>query len=102
LERLASEPTPRPIAQLFCRSLDSSVTADLVRHVDAFNALDPHQLPIANVANCDHPTYNKYGMSQRRLLETGPLFPERFLAMPWGEAELLVKVLAELLVDRQG
>ncbi|HSF40166.1 MAG TPA: hypothetical protein VLT87_10255 [Thermoanaerobaculia bacterium] len=103
LARLASEPDPRLIAQGFSRSLSSPVTADLLRRVDTFNALDPHQLPIANVANCDHPTYNKYGMAQRRLLETGPLlFPEGFLARPWGESELLVKVLAELLIDRQG
>jgi hypothetical protein len=102
LERLASEPLPRPIAQQLCRALDGRATAELVRRVDLFNALDRHQLPIANVANCEHSTYNKYGMAQRHLLDAPPLFPEGLLDRPWGEAELLIKVLAELLIDRQG
>jgi hypothetical protein len=102
LARLAVEPLPRPIAQQFCRSLAAAETADLVRRVEAFNARDVHHLPIANVAGCDHPSYNKYGMAQSRLLADAPRFPEGLLARPWSEAELLVKVLAELLVERYG
>jgi hypothetical protein len=102
LSRLASEPKARPIAQAFRDALDASVTAELVRRVDALGALDPHRLPIANVANCDHPTYSKYGMPQRGLLTATPLFPEQLLTMRWGEAELLVKVLAELFAERRG
>lgn len=102
LAALASTTQPRQVAQGFRRSLPAATAADLIRQVDEINALDPHQLPIANVANCDHPAYNKYGMAQRRLLDVDPLFPEGLLARPWGEAELLVKTLAELLADRQG
>jgi hypothetical protein len=99
---LASLPDPLPVVEEFCRTLPAGVLADLVRRVDEFNAIDPHQLPIANVANQRHPTYNKYGIAQRGLLGESLRFPPSLLQMPWVEAELLVKTLALALVDRQG
>jgi len=62
----------------------------------------PHQLPIANLAHRPHPTYNKYGIAQQNLLAETPLFPPALLAMTWREAELLVKTLAQVVIDRQG
>ena len=74
----------------------------VARRVEEFNAIDPHQLPIANVANHGHPTYNKYGIAQRNLMGEKLLFPRGLPAMAWVEAELLVKTLAQILIDRQG
>jgi hypothetical protein len=102
LDLLASEPNPRPVVEEFCRTLSPGVLVDIVRRVDEFNAIDPHQLPIANVANHGHPTYNKYGIAQRELLGASLCFPPGLQTMPWVEAELLVKTIALVLIDRQG
>jgi hypothetical protein len=102
LDLLASQPNPRPVVEEFCRTLEPAALAELGRRVEEFNAIDPHQLPIANVANHLHPTYNKYGIAQRELVGATLLFPRDLPAMPWVEAELLVKTLAQILIDRQG
>ena len=75
---------------------------DVVRRVVEFNSIDPHQLPIANIANHGHPTYNKYGIAQRNLLAATPLFPKSLQEMPWVETELLVKTLAQILINHRG
>jgi len=102
LDLLASQPNPRPVVEEFCRTLEPAALAELGRRVEEFNAIDPHQLPIANVANHHHPTYNKYGIAQRELVGATLLFPRDLLSLRWVEAELLVKSLAQILIDRQG
>jgi len=101
LELLASQANPRPVVEEFCRAIDPAVLTELERRVEEFNAIDPHQLPIANVANHGHPTYNKYGIAQRELVGATLYFPRNLLELPWVEAELLVKTLAQILIDRQ-
>lgn len=55
---------------------------------------------MAHAADLGHPTYNEYGLAQHNLLGTRPLYPEGFRELRWGEAELLVKALAHLALDR--
>ncbi len=102
MDLLATQSNPRPVIEEFCSTLEPSAIAELARRVEQFNAIDPHQLPIANVANQSHPTYNKYGIAQRELVGVTPLFPQNLPVMAWVEAELLVKALAQILIDRQG
>jgi hypothetical protein len=102
LDLLASRPDPRPVVEEFCRALGAPALAELARRVEEFNAIGPHQLPIANLTHPSHPTYNKYGIAQQNLLAETPLFPPALLAMTWREAELLVKTLAQVVIDRQG
>jgi hypothetical protein len=99
---LASTTEPLAVVRGFVAGLHDRWRRALLRHLGDFNALDPNVLPVAHAAGHDHPTYNKYGIAQRRLLELTPRFPAGLGALRWGEAELLVKVLAELDIDRLG
>ena len=67
-----------------------------------FNARSSHRLPIAHiVSKRGHPTYNKYGIAQRHLRGQNIEFPANLSTLSWGEAELLVKVLALLALPEQ-
>ncbi|HKH47514.1 MAG TPA: hypothetical protein VKM72_22885 [Thermoanaerobaculia bacterium] len=83
------------------RDLDPPFLAELARLLADFNAIDPNRLPIAYLADARHPSYNKYGISQRSLRSVRPLFPAGLSDLTWGEAELLVRTLARLAIDRR-
>lgn len=102
LERFAGGGNPRLLARELCATLGPAALAELRRRMEEFNELDAHRLPVAYAPGCDHPTYNKYGIAQRRLAAATPLFSARLRALRWGEAELLVKVLAEIAIERAG
>lgn len=89
------------VFEALVRDLDPPFLAELARLLDDFNANDPNRLPIAYLADARHPSYNKYGISQRSLHSVRPLFPAGFTELTWGEAELLVRTLARLAIDRR-
>jgi hypothetical protein len=91
---------PGAVVEEVFREMEPRFLAELARRLAEFNALDPNHLPIAYLPEVDHPTYNKYGIAQRHLRGQRPLFPEGFLEMTWGEAELLTKTLARIVIDR--
>lgn len=91
---------PGEVVDELFRELETPFVTDLARLLAAFNALDPHRLPIAYLADSLHPTYNKYGIAQQSLRSVRPLFPGGFAALTWGESELLVRMLARLVADR--
>jgi hypothetical protein len=90
---------PGKVVEELFREIDPIYLARMGRLLAEFNALDPNRLPIAYLAGSEHPTYNKYGMSQQSLHGSTPRFPANFTEMTWGEAELLVKMLALLVSD---
>jgi hypothetical protein len=102
LSALAGTNDPMTVVEAFLPELPPSFLRELGARLAAFNTIDTHRLPIAYMAGSDHPHHNKYGISQRTLLGRPVLFPSGFLAMRWGEAELLVKTLARLLIDEPG
>jgi hypothetical protein len=102
LELLERTTSPRPVVQGFLAELDGRETEELLGRLGMFNERDVQRLPIAHAIGHDDPHYNKYGVAQERLLGRTPLFPSRFGSLRWGEAELLVKVLAELTVKEPG
>ena len=63
-----------------------------------FNAKDINKLPIAHIINCASDSYNKYGVSQHNLVDKEILIPSNFKQLSWGEAELLIKILAEAVI----
>jgi hypothetical protein len=97
LERTAD---PGMVVEELFRQIDPVYLGKIEGLLAAFNALDPNELPIAYLAGVEHPTYNKYGISQQRLRGKQPLFPQGFTEMTWGEADLLVKTLARLVIDQ--
>jgi hypothetical protein len=88
--------------EAFLPGLPQIFLGELRARLAAFNAVDAHHLPVAYAPGSDHPHHNKYGVSQHNLLGRPVLFPSGFLAMRWGEAELLVKTLARLTLDERG
>lgn len=99
---LAGSAAPAVAVEAFVPELPPSLLRELAARLAAFNDLDPHRLPIAYVTGSGHPSYNKYGIPQGRLLGRPVLFPSGLLAMRWGEAELLVRTLARLTIDELG
>jgi hypothetical protein len=93
---------PAAVAEVLFAELPPAFLREAAACLAAFNAGDPHRLPVAYAAGSDHPTHNKYGIAQRHLLGKPCLFPSGFAAMRWGEAELLVKILARLTRDEMG
>jgi hypothetical protein len=99
---LAAATDPLPPVRRFTAALGDQRRAAIRDRLAALNAVDPNVLPVAHAIGHDHPTYNKYGVAQRRLLDLTPRFPAALRDLRWGEAELLVKVLAEVDADRPG
>ena len=97
LERNAA---PGEVVEELFREIDPLTVAELGRLLAEFNALDSNRLPIAYLAGSQHPTYNKYGTAQRSLRGKRPRLPSGFTAMTWGEADLLAKTLARLVIDQ--
>ena len=90
---------PAAVVEDLFRGIEPAFLEELRRRLAAFNALDTHRLPVAYAADSRHPTYNKYGIAQRHLSDKRPVFPQELMAMRWGEAELLTKTLARLVID---
>jgi hypothetical protein len=68
----------------------------------AFNERTAHRLPIAHTpVRPIHRTYNKYGIAQANLLGRRFVFPDQLRELRWGEAELLVKVLAMIVREER-
>lgn len=93
---------PVAVVEELCRRLSPGELERLGRCVDEFNDAGVNHLPVAHASKVPGPTYTKYGVAQDRLLGVRPIFPERLMRMRWGEAELLVKVLARMLGDVPG
>lgn len=94
--------TPVTVVEELCRGLSAGDLERLGRCVAEFNDAGVNHLPVAHASKVPGPTYTKYGVRQDRLLGVRPIFPERLGRMRWGEAELLVKVLARMLSDVPG
>jgi len=90
---------PLAIAQSFANGLPTAVTERLRNELKSFNELDPCRLPIAHSVALDHPTYNKYGLSQQHFVGVRPYFPTRFAELTWGDVELLTKTMAYLVQE---
>jgi len=90
---------PVEVVEDLFRGIEPFFLQELHRRLAEFNALDPHRLPVAYAVESRHPTYNKYGIAQCNLSDKRPVFPRGFMAMRWGEAELLTKTLARLVID---
>jgi hypothetical protein len=84
-----------------CRRLPRDTGNQLREALDRFNGQDRNTLPIAHVVGRRHPNYNKYGLAQHHLLGCAFHFPPAFATMTWAEAELLIKTLAHLTLDRR-
>lgn len=91
---------PGTVVDELFRELEPAFLADLGRLLAELGARDAHRLPIAYLADSEHPTYNKYGIAQKSLRSVQPLFPAGLESLTWGEAELLVRMLARLVTDR--
>jgi len=98
---MCSGTDPSHVAREFAGGLTNVVRESLRRGIEAFNTLDVHNLPIAHIGNLRHPTYNKYGLPQECLIDRPIIFPSRLASSTWGEAELLCRVLAELVRDQR-
>lgn len=96
LARLRRTRDPLSVAARALAILDPSIVLKLDRAVRAFNSCDPNRLPVAHVAYRGRPTYNKFGAAQVHFLQSTPRFPAAFVDLRWEEAELLVKVLAQM------
>lgn len=100
-DRLHQTTESFPVGGDLVEALDAPCRGELLRRVEEFNTLDRNRLPIAHAADLGHRTYNKFGIAQHHLLDVEPRFPKGFTDMSWGEAELLVKALGHLTLDRQ-
>jgi hypothetical protein len=96
---LAATTAPVPVVEDFCQALSPEELERLRRCVADFNDAGVNHLPVAHASAAPCPTYTKYGVAQHRLMVVRPQFPARLMHMRWGEAELLVKVLARILSD---
>lgn len=92
---------PLAVSAEFYKTIDVSFLEQLKRVLTEFNAIDANRLPIAHIAGQKHPTYNKYGISQISLLDKNPIFPDGFKELSWGEAEMLIKTLANIVIDQR-
>ncbi|MCB1055587.1 MAG: hypothetical protein KDD11_08760 [Acidobacteria bacterium] len=99
--RLGETTEPFTVGEAVAQDLGASHAAEIRRRVERFNASDRNRLPIAHAADVGHPTYNKFGVAQHHLLGVEPRFPESFRQLTWGEAELLIKALGHLFIDRE-
>lgn len=99
---LGATTDPLPSVRRFTEALGERWRGELRRRLAELNALDVNVLPVAHALGHDSPTYNKYGVAQHRLLGRRPRFSDALRDLRWGEAELLVKVLAELDAGRLG
>ena len=94
---------PLQVAAAFAAALSPHFLKELMTVLERFNAVSQHKLPIAHTKHtARHATYNKYGICQRAVLGQQWLFPQQLRRMRWGEAELLVKLLATLTERREG
>ena len=99
---MSSAGTPREFDQRVLQAIDQDRQQEIKSLVSEFNNISPHRLPIAHMSLYrSHPTYNKYGIAQDRMMSIRPLFPDAFYEMLWGEVELLVKIVALLTIDQQ-
>jgi len=100
---LAETTNPREVVEFIAPILTDSNRRALLAMLAQFNAIGSHKLPIAHIAARPiHPTYNKYGISQRDLYGRRFDFPDSLYSLRWGEAELLTKMLAFYVLDQQG
>lgn len=99
LARLQVAQHPAPSALRAFRRLEPAFIRRLAEAMAAFNDADINRLPVAHCANLAHPSYNKFGTAQSAFLGKRPRFPASFHALRWGEAELLVKLMAAVVAD---
>jgi hypothetical protein len=99
LRRLQVAIHPAPVAMRALRSLEPVFVTRLHDAMAAFNAAEINLLPVAHCANLDHPSYNKFGTAQSAFLGKQLRFPCAFHDLRWGEAELLVKLMAAIVAD---
>lgn len=99
VRRLTAASHPLEVSVQAYDALPERLRTRLRQRVSAFNNVDPNRLPVAHMANIRHATYNKFGLSQQRLYGQEIRFPKGFTYLTWGEAELLIKVLAQQSAD---
>jgi hypothetical protein len=86
----------------FYKKMDNRVKKELEQMLDEFNEIDENRLPVAHIANINHPTYNKYGIAQANLLGKEIFIPALLKEMTWAEAELLIKVFSFMKMEESG
>lgn len=96
IRELGSTTDPLPIVSRYVAAMPEIHLRRIDALIRAFNAIDPNHLPVAHVARQGRPTYNKFGAAQENFLTFCPMFPKGLKTLRWGEAELLVKVIAHL------
>lgn len=90
---------PKPIVEFFFKEINLNVIEELKFLLEKFNKADINRLPVAHIAFYPHPSYNKYGVAQYNLLNKKIHFPKNFYNFNWGEIELFLKILAEIVID---
>jgi hypothetical protein len=102
IDELQNTTQPLAAANSILAAVPHDLRADLQYLIRAFNEYSLHHLPVAHAtAQRGHPTYNKYGIAQRQLLDEALSFPNGLEQMQWGQAELLIKTLAFLSCGEQ-
>jgi hypothetical protein len=100
INQLALADDPSEAVNKFWSKLTAVQIADLTSLLDAFNSVSRNRLPVAHIAQRPiDPSYNKYGISQSSLLGQQILFPSNLMSLTWGQAELLIKVLALMTIE---
>jgi hypothetical protein len=94
LHELGKTERPVVLVEQFYKAVDPKLLAALADAAAKFNRLCVNTLPVSHAANLHHPTYNKYGVAQHELFGVTPRFPRALYDLTWGQAELLIKVLA--------
>ncbi len=100
VKALAASPEPATVARAWLAEIAPRVRQELRLSLTRLNALSEVHLPIAYISGAHpiHPaTYNKSGVAQRQLLGKNLYFPAALTTLAWGEAELLIRSLAELV-----
>jgi len=101
LTALAGTTTPAKVVSAFANELSPEWVHEFRQCLERFNAADLNHLPHAYLPNLHHPTYNKFGVSQHTLVGRTLHPPAQLHEMRWVEAELLVRFLAHLTLDRK-
>ena len=99
---LSKANSPLEIVKKSFQETPGHVIKSLENLILIFNKIDINKLPIAHISSYNHPFYNKYGIAQYKLIKEKIFFPLNLYDLSWGEAELLVKILAEITINSQG
>jgi hypothetical protein len=81
------------------KKINTEIIMVLKHLLSTFNEEDINKLPVAHISSYKHSSYNKYGMSQNDIIGKEFYFPPSLYELTWGEAELLIKILGEIVIN---